>query len=235
MTLKPIPFSKYDDTGAYHWDECERYSRRYNPPLEARYRAIAKRITQASRVLDVGCGDGYLMSLVSPRCGQVLGIDTELTGVKLAASKLRQFPNCNVTWASSYELPFRDRCFEVVLLADVIEHLENPGTCLREIVRVMATDGMLFVTTPKRQPARPLGWGHVKEYTPGELIECLRSYFAEVCTTFFWPSTWFSLYGTKVGWRLIRLFARYCYNPFVEEGPDHEDYDQILAICSHPH
>jgi len=220
--------------GAYHWAECDRTSSRYNPPLEARYRVIAKRVTGAKRALDVGCGDGYLMNLLSPFCQSVFGVDPEPTAVALAAAKLQGFANCMVARASCYQLPFSNGCFDLVLLADVFEHLENPKECLREVSRILAPDGTLVVTTPKWRPDRIWDRFHYKEYKPEELAVCLQSYFSQVTMTFFWPMAWYRIYSTRIGWRLMRIFCRYLANPFLREGSTPEAHHQILAVCQQP-
>jgi len=229
---KPVPFARYSDSGAYHWVECDRRSSSYNPPLRARYEAVLRRVAAAKRVLDVGCGDGYLMGLLSTGCERVFGVDPEQRGVALASAQLRSFGNCHVARASCYALPFRPESFDVVLLADVIEHLEYPALCLQELRRVLVPGGMAFVTTPLGRPERKVGWNHVKEYTGPELAELLGHQFASVRVTYLWPRTWFRLYSTPIGWRGIRWLCRLLdVNPFRREGMEPKRYEQILAVC----
>ena len=216
---------------AYHWDECQRNSSRYNPPLEARYIVVAKRIKSGRRILDIGCGDGYLTSLVRSFAHQVVGVDTEPTAVLLAKSKLQQFPNCRVMQASCYELPFANRTFDIAILADVIEHLESPETCLKEITRVLAPNGTLLLTTPKRRSDRIWDRYHFKEYNPEELLACLQRYFSGVKVIFFCPIRWYKIYETRVGYKLMKPFSKYLYNPYLREGDDPKNYHQILAVC----
>lgn len=227
----PVRFLKYEQAGAYHWVEADRGAKRYNPALDARYRIILRPVGTRDVVLDVGCGDGYLLHLAS-RCARlVVGIDSEKAAVTLAGPLLRAAANARVTQGSSYELPFRDGSFDIVLMADVIEHLEDPVAAVRECSRVLCAGGRLLVTTPKWRPDRTWDATHVKEYTPAELGDCLGRYFSGVHMTFFWPLVWSNAYATKVGWRLVRALARYVYNPFLGEGIEAETYGQIFAVC----
>jgi SAM-dependent methyltransferase len=232
--LQIVKFDKYVETGAYHWIQCDRNARSYNPPLEARYKVVIDKLGETKRALDVGCGDGYLMNLLRLRCEEAVGIEFDEAGIELAAAKLAEYPNCNVIRASCYEMPFAGQSFDAVLLADVIEHLPEPDKCLKEIGRVLTPDGALFLTTPKWRADRMWDKHHVKEYTPEDLRNLLLLYFSDVRLSFFWPMRWSKLYSTKVGWRLIRLFARYAYNPFLREGLEAEHYGQILALCRNP-
>ncbi len=236
--LKIVPFKKYEVQGAYHWKECDRSSRDYNPPLEARYRILVnmvKRLKKREWLLDIGCGDGYLMAQLSHVAQKVIGIDSDETAIRLAYEKLCPFLNCKPFYASCYELPFSSNHFDVVLLSDVIEHLPSPETCLKEINRVMKSDGTLLISTPKWRPDRMWDPLHEREYRPRELKNLLKRYFRRVTIFYFWPLIWSNFYSTKIGWRLLKIFARHVYNPFMKESKSNPDkYGQILAVCQHP-
>lgn len=220
--------------GAYHWIECDPRSPQYNPPLVARYQMVADRIARGSRLLDVGCGDGYLIGLVHTRCENVVGIEPDATAVVLAHRQLRDQRRIAVVQGRGSELPFGGRRFDVVVLADVIEHLEDPAGCLAEVARVVTAEGTVLVTTPKWRPDRRWDPLHVIEYTPDELRQCLQAHFAHVHLSFFWPLWWSDLYATRVGWRLVRVAARRGFNPFLRRGNIPHRFGQILAVCTQP-
>jgi 2-polyprenyl-3-methyl-5-hydroxy-6-metoxy-1,4-benzoquinol methylase len=227
-------FPKYDDYGAYHWEECDRASRRFNPPLVARYAAVVRRISAGQRILDLGCGDGYLMSLLSPGARSVTGIDPEPMAVALANEKLRGWENCSAVIGSCYDLVFPDQSFDVVVLADMIEHLEDDDRCLREAARVVAGDGTVIVTTPRRRSDRPMGRDHLREYSAHELNDVMGRYFATVTVVGLWPLGWSKFYRTRLGWRAMKVFARYCANPFDREGTDTDRFAMLLAVGRQP-
>lgn len=234
MTGTVTTFDKYSVMGAYHWAECNRASPHYNPPLEARYHAVLKRVRPATHVLDLGCGDGFLMGLLSAKARRVVGIDAEPSGLALAEQKLRGLVNCGMTAASCYALPFASETFDVVILADVIEHLHDPDACLQEVRRVLGEDGQLLLTTPQWRPDRVWDRHHVKEYRPEELLACLTGHFAQVTFTFFCRADWYRLYATRVGCRMVRWFSRHFYNPYAAEGVVPTGYHQIMAVCDGP-
>jgi 2-polyprenyl-3-methyl-5-hydroxy-6-metoxy-1,4-benzoquinol methylase len=219
MNSQNKDFNKYRLFGAYHWAECDRRSYNYNPLLEARCKVLAKRIRDANRILEVGCGDGYLMSLVSPHCDKLVGIDADPLGVKFAKEKLLSFLNCDVMQSNCYHLAFKNGTFDMVLLADVIEHLDRPKDCLKEIKRVLTNTGSLILTTPKWRPDRKWDSRHFKEYKPEELYDLLKPFFNNISTSFFWPLWWHKLYANWLGCHYVRNFSRYFYNPFLNEGP----------------
>ena len=118
------------------------------------------RVNQTDHVLDVGCDDGEIVARLNadhrfavdlnPRC-----LDP---AVRLAQSDARH-------------LPFASGIFEAVCAFDVIEHIEDDRGVLAELVRVLADDGTLWISTPSINfvlfPAfvtarANRGWGHVR-------------------------------------------------------------------------
>lgn len=235
------PFNKYEAEGAYHWRECDRrYSnwRRYNPALEARYQLTVDTIRRYAKsnnsLLDIGCGDGFLLCRLAPLMQRVVGVDSEKTAIGLAREKLGNIPNCELIHVSSYELPVAGRSFDFVVSADVIEHLTDPVWHLREICRVLRVTGSLVMTTPRWRRDRKWDERHEKEYRPAELRDLLGQYFEHVELRFFWPIKLSRFYATKVGWRVLKLLAIALGNPFIRSGTDPEKFGQILAVCRSP-
>ena len=234
-------FDKYDKYGAYHWKECDRRYSNYltfNPPLVARYQIVVdsfRELGKRGKVLDVGCGDGYLMAQLAPHAERVVGVEFEAKAVGFAREKLQSFSNCEVVQDSCYKLPFPDGSFDCATSTDVIEHLNEPKLHLSEIRRVLKPGGLLILTTPRRQPDRPVDVYHVTEFKPEELSALLREFFPDVQLSFYWPRFWAKVYRTRLGWRLLKLLAIQLYNPFLgKHGTSAEKYTQILAVCRKP-
>lgn len=93
----------------------------------------------AARILDVGCGDGFITDRL-PADRDVLGVD--LSPVALAHVKRP------TQIADATHLPFTDRSFDLVMANDVVEHFETAARAraLAEISRV--ADKYVIVTTP---------------------------------------------------------------------------------------
>ena len=234
-------FEKYRTGGAYHWNQADRRwnNRAFNPPLLARYIALLRLMPDVSHyVLDVGCGDGYLMHclLASGRVQYAFGVDTSQIGLSLAHERLTQQNyegNWSVSAAFGEMLPVLDNSFDVVTFADVIEHLEQPERTLAEVYRVLTDDGTLLVSTPNWNPQRKWDKLHVKEFKPDELEALLKRHFSHVYITACWPMRWFWRWTGGGAWRrAIDVMARLGYNPFltVTKRPT-PAYGQLLAVC----
>jgi SAM-dependent methyltransferase len=99
-----------------------------------------------ARVLDAGCGSGRNMIEFSS-LGTVTGIELSETSVALA----RQREAGEIVSGSVLEMPFPDDSFDLAVSLDVIEHLEDDLSALRELRRTVAPGGALLVTVPAYQ------------------------------------------------------------------------------------
>jgi ubiquinone/menaquinone biosynthesis C-methylase UbiE len=87
-------------------------------------------------VLEVGCGTGLIYERLVPR----LIPNERYTGVDVSESMLaigrRKFPAARLLTGDGYGLRFADGAFDLVLCFEVLGHLPEIGTLLRELVRV---------------------------------------------------------------------------------------------------
>jgi SAM-dependent methyltransferase len=96
-----------------------------------------------ARILDAGCGSGRNMIELA-RYGTVTGVELSQTSVDIARAR-----GCGEVVAGSVlEMPFEDASFDLAVSLDVIEHLEDDLTALRELRRTVAPGGVLMVTVP---------------------------------------------------------------------------------------
>lgn len=98
------------------------------------------------RVLDLGCGDGFLIdALCPPSVAEIDALDIHLTDeqmVSFAAVRPRvRFSNTT--------LPLVDKGYQLITLFDVLEHVEDDAAFLKEMVsRFASRDALIFCTVP---------------------------------------------------------------------------------------
>ena len=91
-------------------------------------REIGSLLPRDASVLDVGCGDGWLSSLIATKRG-----DVQMRGIDVLKRPHTEIP---VTQFDGSQIPHADASFDVVLFVDVLHHVTDPMVLLREARRV---------------------------------------------------------------------------------------------------
>ena len=105
-----------------------------------------------ARGLDLGCGTGFLLERLAREGWSGVGVDLSPKSVSLARSRLDAAgagARVRVTVGSVYEPP--EGPFDLVTATDVLEHLEDPGSCLAAAADRLAPGGLVVVSTPNRR------------------------------------------------------------------------------------
>lgn len=95
------------------------------------------------KILDVGCGGGSYLHRLQQWGWHVWGLEPSEAGARQAQSL-----GLDVKRALLEDARFEDEFFDVIRLDNVLEHLPNPKTTLREIHRILKPDGLVYLTVP---------------------------------------------------------------------------------------
>jgi 2-polyprenyl-6-hydroxyphenyl methylase/3-demethylubiquinone-9 3-methyltransferase len=104
---------------------------------------------RGARVLDVGCGAGFLANELAQQGHRVTGVDAA-PGTLATAARHDTTGSVRYTVADALRLPFDDGSFDVVCAMDFLEHVEQPAAVVAEISRVLAPGGQFFFHTFNR-------------------------------------------------------------------------------------
>jgi|SRR5271166_1651433 len=150
--------SSFEDSAA--WDRIWKYEshsfvslqrERAGPKIEAAIKGGLE-FASGDRVLDVGCGSGHALIEAAGRLSlhtRFVACDFSPAAVELARANFRDRGLAvEVLWADAAWLPFREESFDKVLLLMTLQHVCDEAAVLREVDRVLAQHGELFVAVP---------------------------------------------------------------------------------------
>jgi len=115
---------------------------------------VAREITgalgeQSRKVLDIGCGGGFLSNHLGELGHRVTGLDASRDALAIA-SRHDRTGKVHYQQGDALKLPFEDASFDVVCAMDFLEHVENPDQAIAEAARVLSPSGMFFFHTFNR-------------------------------------------------------------------------------------
>ena len=177
-------FNKYRLKGAYHYDWYE---------TEDWYKWLVDRCVRFCNgpTLEIGCGDGLLSKLISDKGHNVIALDPDPDGIKLAREKAPK-----VDFRQMKAEPLTDgnghMQFDYLASINVIEHMDDPEVLL-EILDKNIVKGAIITTIDWQ--GGTFGEDHRKEYTLPELANLFRGY--KVKTLRYQNTEWIGVEVTK--------------------------------------
>lgn len=118
----------------------------WTPGLERRLELLRRHIElEGRRILDIGCGVGAFVRRLGEFSSAVYGTDIDRESVRRGSEALP-----NLALALGEHMPFRSGTFDVILLHEVLEHVDNDIETLREARRLLAPGGRIVVFCPNR-------------------------------------------------------------------------------------
>lgn len=100
----------------------------------------------ALRCLDVGCSSGTITNALAPMFHQTVGLDID--EIALASREHTAGNGVFYLRGDGMNLPFPDASFDVVICAQVYEHMPDSRRLMLEVYRVLTSDGSVFFSGP---------------------------------------------------------------------------------------
>ncbi len=208
---------------------------------QGRLEFLVRRLSSATRVLNIGVGNGVLETLAVKKGVDIWSLDPSERAIGRLRQSLGMGEKAQVGYSQA--MPFGDSHFDVVVMTEVLEHLD--GTVLEatldEVHRVLRVGGLFIGTVPAREnltnslvvcPGCGMKfhrWGHTRSFDIDQLSAILATRFSvnDVFERFFinWESVgwWCKLQGLVkkfLSWRGVGTYGA-CRNIFfsVQKTP----------------
>lgn len=108
-------------------------------------------VSSGQKVLDIGCGDGYLLEALRQKGALVSGIDISEEGARKCRQKGIEVAVADI---SLEKAPFQDKTFDTVILLDILEHVYDPDPLLEKAIRLSKKHIIISVPNFNSLPAR---------------------------------------------------------------------------------
>jgi SAM-dependent methyltransferase len=136
--------------------------------------------------LDIGAGAGRNTRVLLEHGLDAIAIENEATGINLCQKNQIPCLQGNVL-----NLPFPDNSINLIILMDVLEHIEDHEKAINEIHRILEVNGKLILSVPMDMKL----WSfhdeislHIRRYERKEILQIIKNEKFEIITSFNWNS-----------------------------------------------
>ena len=149
-----------------------------------------------SKILDLGCGNGISARLLNQADFDVVG--TDISPLFLEEAQNWENPSLRYQVCDVMELPFESESFNVICSNELVEHLPDVETALKEMIRVVSKGGRIVISGPNLcspliplldwlslmsgKPGRPV-WGETKRQALQQFTRNCRLYLTKRFST----------------------------------------------------
>lgn len=113
-------------------------------------------------ILDMPCGRGFYLNMFRYASKSIMvGADLDWDVLVKAKRNVGNLPDVTLQYANIYSLPYPDNSFDAVILSEVLEHLYDDVSGLREVLRVLKPGGVVAITVPNAN--YPFWWDPINK------------------------------------------------------------------------
>lgn len=142
-----------------------------------KYPYLIKHLPETGELLDIGCGVGILLRKIREARPNL-----DLTGADISSIGVRHLEAAGFKGVVGGfpMLPMDNDSFDVVIASEVLEHLSDPDTAVRETARLCRPDGLTILTVPDDCLGPEDEVQHLRKYTHETLMAQLTPYYETV-------------------------------------------------------
>lgn len=190
------PDEYYEQIWKNHWKGSTEH---HGPSSRHRTRLIIKLIEKYNlkgRILDTGCGDGYLLSKLVDSENQLFGCDISKTAVESSRERFGKFAQLSVGDITKIEtLPTGK--FDVVICAETLEHIKEDDPAIRNLYAKLNKGGKLIIVVPHKEKywtKQDEASGHFRRYEYRDFCTKLEENHFRIVESFSWGYPIYDIY-----------------------------------------
>jgi SAM-dependent methyltransferase len=188
-------------------------------------------IAQSTVIAEIGCGHGLLQRQIEDFYhAPVTGFDLNSTALRQTACRFS--PVC--CYDVREQIPEYEARFDVILLADVLEHIDDQDAFLRAVKFHLAPGGVVVVNVPALQSlysGYDRAVGHLRRYRIGSLAAVARRHELTIARYTYWGLPLLPLLVFRKFWMLARSGDGTIGAGFETGGPRRDRALLLLSRC----
>ena len=166
------------DAGSEEFFEYYNKQREDIESIDYSYALHEYRDFKNKKVLDVGCGNGYVLSKYASEGAEVFGVDVTEAAIELTQKRFKHLNlNGDFREADAQSLPFPENTFDCVCSMGVLHHVPNTQKAVDEIFRVLKPGGRLIVMFYHKNSAKYQFNYRVRSIITGKPVQKLADEF----------------------------------------------------------
>lgn len=149
--------------------------------------SLCSTLPAGSKVLEVGCGPGFLSLELQSMGFNLTAIDRDPRAVEYAKKR----GVASVIPMDASQTSFKDEAFDAVIFSDVLEHIPNQSAFLNEIHRILKSDGRIIFSVPaekKLWSRHDISLGHYRRYSRQDVVTLLENHGFRIRKLRYWNS-----------------------------------------------
>lgn len=180
---------------------------------------ISSHINEGMQVLDIGCGTGSVSLWVSRHAKSVVGIDISNRAIQSCKHNAKALGVRNARFiCESIEGHREKNKYDLIIMLEVLEHLENDDKVLKQVHGMLKNGGTLLLSSPSvNAPLYKIGYlkgfdkrvGHLRRYSTNMLVSLIQSTGFNVQQTMLYEGILRNIiFTSKIGGLILKLINR---------------------------
>jgi len=139
----PLDYENEDFHGQFKYKNVNDLPHQWKVGILKQIKIIQHNMLVGDKVLEIGCGQGMLLEELKKEGVDVVGIEPSVSGSLVASQKGLNIINDNFPSET-----LKGKKYDLIILAQVLEHIKDPGLFIDEILSILSKKGkILFVQT----------------------------------------------------------------------------------------